>query len=332
MRPTLLSTSFRHFTVVAETRSLSAAALQLHVAVSAVSRQITNLEDAFGCPLFERHARGMELSPAGLRLAEFGRAMNADVERVIDEVRGEAHLASSIVRMACTEGFSSGFMPPVMSAFRAKHPDASIHLQVVSPDEVSRLLRQGEVDVGLKYCVEPEPGLHTLHRQLSPVMALVAPRHPLSKSRSVTIKQLVRYALAMPEKGTTIRQAFDLCCAANDLHYATAFTGNAATLLQLATQGEAILPFGYLSAAHLVASGALRALRIEEPEFQTRSLHVLALSGRTLPSMASDFAEHLLKAVRLAAGPRMRPAPGGARPLSKTKRAVKNIKSSRVVG
>ena len=52
MQPLLLSTSVRYFMAVAEARSLSAAALRLHVAVSAVSRLVAKLEDLFGCALF----------------------------------------------------------------------------------------------------------------------------------------------------------------------------------------------------------------------------------------------------------------------------------------
>ena len=298
MRPLLLSTSLRYFSVVAETRSLSAAATQLHVAVSAISRQITNLEEVMGCALFERHARGMELTAPGLRLAAFAKAMHVDAERVIEEVRGEATRAASVVRLGCTEGFSNGFAPSVMSSFRAKHPHVAVHLNVGAPKEVSQQLRAGDVDVVLKYCIAPEPGLAIMHQQPSPILALVSPHHPLGRVRKIDIVQLLRHDLAMPDKGTTVRRAFDLCCSSKGLQYNPVYTGNAACLLQLATQGEAVMLSGYEGAAHFIHAGLLCAVPIVEAQLQDRSLHVLTLEGRTLSANAAAFVAHLVRAVK----------------------------------
>jgi len=59
MKTSFFSTQIRYFLEVARTGSVSQAAGQLHVAASAVSRQIAKLEDQLGCALFERRARGM---------------------------------------------------------------------------------------------------------------------------------------------------------------------------------------------------------------------------------------------------------------------------------
>lgn len=303
MRPQMLATGLRYFLVVAQTRSLSAAAQQLHVAVSAISRQISNLEESMGCTLFERNPRGMELNEAGLRLAAFVRATSLEAERVIEEVRGNAARATRVVRVACTEGFSAGFLPPVMTGFRARCADSAVHLNVASPDEVSRQVRAGDADVAMKYCVEPEQGLLTVHHQPSPIVALVHPRHALAKSVQVDIEQVLRYPLALPYKGTTVRQAFDLACSARGTTYLPAFVGNAASLLDIAVQGGGVLLSGYLGASHLIQRGLLRAVRIDDPYLQARSLHVLVLEGRTLPEAPAAFVEHLVKGVKGAAAP-----------------------------
>ncbi|MFX7732108.1 LysR family transcriptional regulator, partial [Acinetobacter baumannii] len=70
------------------TGSLTAAAERLHVAVSAVSRQIAKMEEETGVPLFERRARGMVLTPAGEVLMAFARRNLLEVEQVMAEVKG----------------------------------------------------------------------------------------------------------------------------------------------------------------------------------------------------------------------------------------------------
>lgn len=61
----LQDTALRYFLEVAQCGSVSLASQRLHVAMSAISRQIANLELQLETPLFERHARGMVPTAAG---------------------------------------------------------------------------------------------------------------------------------------------------------------------------------------------------------------------------------------------------------------------------
>jgi DNA-binding transcriptional LysR family regulator len=296
MSMSLLGTATRYFLEVARTGSVTQAAEQLHVAVSAVSRQITKLEDSLGCALFERQARGMALSAAGERLAAYVRTTMLDAERVVDEVKGLGGQRASRIRIACTEGLACGFMAGVMSSFRASHPGCCIHLQVGTPDEVSRHLLRGEVDLIAKFSVAPERGLKIEHSQPAPIMLLAAPDHALARRCSVSMADIVRYPLATPEAGTTVRQMLDLCCSVKGLHYQVAYTGNSPTLQALVMQGEVLALSALISAAHAVLAGELVAVPVNEPHLRQRSLQVLTLQGQTLNTLASAFRDHLIAA------------------------------------
>lgn len=298
MTPTLLSTGIRYFIVVAESRSLSAAAERLHVAVSAVSRQISKLEDMCGCALIDRTTRGVELTPAGERLARFAKLIRHDEAHILEEVRGAAVHGTGVVRVGGVEGLSNDFLPSVMREFRKKFQDVSLELHVAAPNEVSQMLRQGDVDVVLKYCTVPELGLESVYTHASPIMALMAKTHPLANFRKLKAKQLVHHALAMPNVGNTVRTAFDLCCSQQGLEYTPAFTGNAAGMTMLAVQGDAIMLSGQLGVAHMIKAKQLRAIRIEEENLQSRSIQVLLLHGRTLPRIADAFVRDLIDAVK----------------------------------
>jgi len=295
MSLSLLDTASRYFLEVARTGSVSQAAEQLHVAASAVSRQIAKLEDSLGCALFERQARGMALSAAGERLAAYVRTTMLDAERVVDEVKGLGGQRASRIRIACTEGLACGFMAEVMASFRAAHPGCSIYLQVGTPDEVSRHLLRGEVDLGCKFSVAPERGLTIEHNQPAPIMVLAAPGHALARRRSVSVADIVRHPLAVPEAGTTVRQMLDLCCSLKGLHYQVAYTGNYATLLALTMQGEVLTLSALVSAAHAIRAGELVAVLVSEPQFRQRSLQVLALQGQALSTLVASFRDHLIE-------------------------------------
>ncbi|UUZ67451.1 LysR family transcriptional regulator [Polaromonas sp. P2-4] len=294
MSLSLLGTATRYFLEVARTGSVTQAAEQLHVAVSAVSRQIAKLEDSLGCSLFERQARGMALNAAGERLAAYVRTTMLDAERVVDEVKGLGGQRARRIRIACTEGLACGFMAEVMASFRAAHPGCSIHLQVGTPDEVSRHLLRGEVDLVAKFSVAPEKGLKIEHQQPAPIMVLAAPGHALARRRSVSMADIVRHPLAVPEAGTTVRQMLDLCCSLKGLHYQVAYTGNYPTLLALTAQGEVLTFSALVSAAHAIRAGELVAVSVNEPQFRQRSLQVLTLQGQAPSRLASDFRDHLI--------------------------------------
>ena len=75
------------FITVAETRSVSRASARLRVAQPALSRQIRNLEDELGTPLFARTPKGMSLLPEGEVFLEHARRILADVEAAKSSLR-----------------------------------------------------------------------------------------------------------------------------------------------------------------------------------------------------------------------------------------------------
>src|ERR1700754_3041405 len=102
----LIDSGLRYFLAVAQSGSISEASEQLHVAGSAISRQIARREHEIGVQLFERHPRGMVPSEAGARLAGFVQRTMIDVEQVVGEIRRLPGGRRSHVRLAAAEGFA----------------------------------------------------------------------------------------------------------------------------------------------------------------------------------------------------------------------------------
>ncbi|MBX3587869.1 MAG: LysR family transcriptional regulator [Ramlibacter sp.] len=306
MSSPLLSTATRYFLEVARTGSITEAAGRVHVAPSAVSRQVAKLEDNLGCALFERQPRGMVLTDAGERLAAWVRSTMQETDRVAEDLLGLASQQAGRIHMACTEGLTAGFMPDFMAAFRAEHPGSGMHLKVGAPDEIGRWLLRGEADIGVKFAVAPEKGLRIEHNRRAPIMALVSPSHPLARLRRVTVAELVRHPLALPDSGTTVRQVLDLCCSLQGLHYDVIYSGNFPALLALAIKGEAPTLSSYLSAAHAVRAGSLLALPIVQPQFEQRRVQVLSLQGRVLSPLLQACVAALAHALAAQAQPARR--------------------------
>ncbi|CAM4080091.1 LysR family transcriptional regulator [Paracidovorax anthurii] len=300
----LHSTPVRYFLEVAQAGSVNQAASRLFVAPSAVSRQIAKLEDGLGAALFERQARGMVLTAAGQRLAAHLRHAVADAGQMLDQVRQLGQESSARVRLCCTEGFATDFMPAFMQDFWRAQPGSRVELLVGAPDAVSQWLLRGEADIGLKYAVAPEPGLRVEHSARAPVLAVMAPDHPLAASERVALADVVRHPLLVGSAGVTARQLFDLACNAQGLRYHPVFVSNFSSVMLPLLRSPQILLSGLLTVAHRVREGSAVARPFSEATvLRQRRLQVLSLEGRTLSPPLRACVDALARAIAEAAPP-----------------------------
>ncbi|GAB3629831.1 LysR family transcriptional regulator [Pandoraea terrae] len=291
--------ALRYFLEVARTGSLSRASERLHVAVSALSRQIAKLEEDIGAPLFERRPRGMVLSEAGALLAEHARRVLLDAERVTSEIRGLSAVGRATIRIASSEGGARDFLPQVITRFREAYPGAHFHLDVLSPLEATQRVRDGEADIAVCFNIAPEKGVRVVHAERAPIFALVAQRHPLAQHSEVALADLLPYPIALANTGATIRQMFDLCCSLEGLLFEPVFVSNYhAALHSLVRDGKTVTLTGLLTVRSRLAPEGLAAIPIRNPELHQRTLQVQTMAGRTLPAPVEAFLGLLIDAIR----------------------------------
>lgn len=300
----MISLGLRYFLEVARCGSIAGAAAAQHVAASAVSRQIAKLEDGLGIALFERQARGMDLSEAGRQLAAYANAAALEAERVTTEIRQRSHVGDVTIRLACTEGFAHHFLPLCMAEFKHMRPEARFHLHVERPEEVSRHILEGMAQIALRYTTAQDDRLKTELLTRAPVYAVMCRKHPLAGRRSVSMRDLVNFPLSLGDQGTTVRQLFDAACANAGLHIEPAYVSNhSAAFLPMLPGSQIVALSGYLTLmGQLGGEGGLAAVPFSNPEMRQRSIQVLTLQGRTLPLLAREFLAFM--ADRLTAAPR----------------------------
>ncbi|MFJ1300828.1 LysR family transcriptional regulator [Pseudomonadota bacterium AL_CKDN230030165-1A_HGKHYDSX7] len=297
----MISLALRYFLEVARRGSVAAAAQTQHVAASAISRQISKLEDQLGVTLFERQARGMTLSEAGRQLAAYANAATLEAERVADELRERSHLGDVTLRIACTEGFAHRFMPQSMADFKQLHPHTRFHLHVDRPEAVNQRVLDGHAQLALRYTLATDERLRTELVSRAPVYAVMCRRHALATRRSVSVRDLRKLPLALGDRDTTVRQLFDVACANAGLHLEPAYVSNySAAFLPLLPDSPIVALSGYLTLADKLEPVGLVALPFSNAEMQQRSVQVLTLAGSTLPPLARVFLQFLEQRLRQA--------------------------------
>ncbi|RDK07340.1 LysR family transcriptional regulator [Cupriavidus lacunae] len=296
--------ALRYFVEVARTGSLSASSENLHVAVSAISRQIAKLEEEVGTPLFERMPRGMVLTESGELLAQHARRALMDADAVLNEISTAHALGSGIVRVGCTEGFTRYFLPSVFATYHAAHPHKRFVLRSGTPVQVEHWVATGEVDLGLAFTTAPSTAVHVEFSVNAPVCALLRASHPLARKDVLTLDDLLEYPVAVLERGTTVRQLIDLCCSIRGRHLEPLMTSNNSSAMhQFAALGGAITLGSAIALQGMQDEYSLLAKPIDEPLLNERRLQITAMKERRLPPSVDQFLMALKDAVTASLPP-----------------------------
>ena len=146
----------RYLVAIADEGSFSRAAMRLHVAQQALSRQIADLEHEIGVRLFERHARGARLTFRGAAFVEDARLTLAHTDRALLRVRGMGEEAQESVRVAYTPaGRTEERLACLLRRFGTAFPRMAVQCDPMKCEVQHRALEDHEIDVALTF-VEPD--------------------------------------------------------------------------------------------------------------------------------------------------------------------------------
>jgi len=157
----------RAFEAVARHLNFRAAAEELALTQSAVSRQIQGLEDEVGVPLFLRHTRAVELTGAGAQLLMAVAQSLPRIDSAVRQIRQSAGRQS--VSLTTFASFASMWLIPRMEAFQRDNPDIDIRIDA-SDNAVD--LDVADVDIALRYGPAshmPPGAVRMFGEQLTPV-------------------------------------------------------------------------------------------------------------------------------------------------------------------
>lgn len=294
----MLKVAFRYFAEVVQHGSIRAAANELGVAQSAISRQIQALERELAAPLLERRPRGVTLTPAGELVFAYAREAAFHTERLSTEIDALQGLRRGHVRIHAIEAMVPHLLPRAIDAFLAEFPGINFEVEIASTDRVQTALREGRAEIGIGYFPEPAKDLRPVFRVQEALFAMVAPAHALASRRKISVRELEAWPVAVPSPLTGSRNLIDSVCNKAKVGLRPALETNSTELIHrfaLVGHGVAVLP--RLSCLDSLRSRQLVAIRFQEPEMGRGMIEVLTLAGRRLPIPAERFLVPLRRAL-----------------------------------
>ncbi len=149
-----------YFSSVAEAKSISLAARNLHVAQPPISRQLALLEDELGVCLFLRTNKGVELTEAGRSLYQQSQNLFQDMRTIVDSVRDINAGMRGLLKIGMIYSNISIALQ-YLKEFRAQYPQVELYVRLGSPGDLLEDLNKGDLHLlFLRSSSERGSGLH----------------------------------------------------------------------------------------------------------------------------------------------------------------------------
>ena len=284
----------RTFVAVTELGTVSRAAVRLRISQSALSRQISDLEQELGFKLFDRVGRRLILTSIGEQLLGDCRGVLSQVASLGERVellrRGDRGILKVAAPPQTIESVLSTFLPRYAERF----PNVHVRLSEALGPEQSAMLERGEVHIGIRH--DQYPSRFLTSRALPPdeVLAACNPSRLLGHAGKIDIGDLASYPLLLLDSGYSIRRLFNAACRLAEVEPNVVLESrapHAVLALAEAGLGVAVIPSLLRTDRY-----ALRIVRVVQGGKPLRERLVIQWDKRRpIPPYAESFCETLAK-------------------------------------
>ena len=293
--------SLKIFVSIAECLNLTRAAEREHLAVSAVSKRVAELEAMVGTPLLHRQPRGVILTPAGQSLLRYARQVmlllgQADAE--LGEYSGgvKGHLRIHAVASALIQ-----FLPEDIESFLQRHPQIRFDIEEGTGRQVATAVLDGTADLGVVTSAVSIPGLSSVPYRVDHLMLGVPDGHVLAGLERVDFRRAAEFPFVGPHNESSLADL--MSSAARDLgvhlqQRVRASSFDAMCRMVEAGLGIVVLPEQVLRRQAQV--GRLQVVPLDAAWAQ-RTLHVIVRQADQPGPLTATFVAHLCQSMPSAA-------------------------------
>ena len=188
-----------YFLAAAAEENISHAAEQLHVSQPTVSRQLMELEEELGRKLFVRSNKKITLTEDGILFRETAQDILRLYEKAKQENSGSTELSGDLyIGAAEIESFDD--LAEKITSFKKLHPGVRFHLYSGNAEEITAMIDRGTIDLGMILKSVNTMKYEILDTGITERWGiLVRSDHPLAKKESVSVKDLKKEPLLIPE-------------------------------------------------------------------------------------------------------------------------------------
>ncbi len=196
--------SLRLFCSVAHTGSITKGAQANHLALSAASRRLADMEAAFGTLLLERSAQGVVLTPAGHAALQHSLRLFQGLEHFSSELRDYAQGIKGHVRLWANMSALTEFLPTSLSSFLLLHADIKVEVEEQLSGDIVRALSDGVADIGVFAEGTPHGSLDVVPYRRDELVIVCPDGHPLARKRKTRFVDCLPFDFVGLNRGSSL--------------------------------------------------------------------------------------------------------------------------------
>jgi DNA-binding transcriptional LysR family regulator len=301
----LTSTDLHVFDAVVTAGSFGRAATALQLSQPAVSERIARMEAVLQVELFVRSPRGVIPTAAGELLVPFAKRQATLLDDAVDAARTTARIRRLVVAVHST--FTADIAPAVLDGLGGL--ERRIEFREAHSEQIVPLVAEGSADVGFVVPSTLPRGLIGHRLPDDPIVAVVAPTHPLAPAAGrarVRFDDLAGHLVAIASWGAGAATLHDLLAARRDAPQLRRVVPDPRTALLLAGRHGHVAFVARSAARHEVLDGGLVELRIDEMPDWRLEVDVIHRVG-TSDEAVLRIVPRVLRPDRPAGAARVRP-------------------------
>ena len=204
---------YKVFYHVAKVGSISLAAKELFVSQPAVSQSIKRLEDKLGGRVFIRTPRGMKLTQEGEILYRHFEQAYKIMQNAETRFWETMNLIGGTIRIGASDTLCKHYLLPKLNQFHQEYPEVRIQVTNGTTPETLKLLRTGEVDLGIVNLPIQEDNQFEVREVLKVQDCfVVGPKFNELLGKTISLAELEQYPIMLLEKGSNSRKYIDDYC------------------------------------------------------------------------------------------------------------------------
>ncbi|WP_151736996.1 LysR family transcriptional regulator ['Paenibacillus yunnanensis' Narsing Rao et al. 2020] len=275
----------QYFLAVAKLEHMTEAAKSLHVTQSSLSKTIQRLEEDLGVPLFDRTGRKLRLNSNGASFLRRAQRALFELEQGRRELGGLSGPEQGTLELAVN---TASTLPGILSEFRKRMPAVQFHVQMLSSQQMTALLKRGELD----YCLSSPPlegeDIECQMMYTDRIVVAVPAGHPLADRQQLSLRDLRNESFVGVKRGYGTRDLADAICKAEGFMPKYVYEGDEPA--RITALVEAGIGIAFIPATARYARDAVKCLPVEH-EALTREIALLWHKDRYLSRAALQFRE-----------------------------------------
>ena len=282
------------FCAIAQSGSITKGASECHLALSAASRRISELEETVGLMLLDRSAKGVTLTPAGHAVMQHALRLFQGFEQFSNELNEFAKGSKGHVRLWANMSSLTEFLPSALASFLKEHPEIQVEVEEQLSGDIVKALLDGIADIGVFAEGTPISGLNTQVIGHDELVIVCSQDHAIQSRKSISFEECLEFDFVGLNRGSSLLELTSRHAERLNKHMRLRIqvrSYDAMCQMIAVNLGIGVLP--YQACAPQIKALGLKVIRLEDAWAKRNLLLAIKQDGRQSPA-STLLCQHLI--------------------------------------